>query len=156
MGVLFNINIRNDVEVLIIKKIDDAEEMLLAYSIRTEVFTNEQGVNVDIERDACDINAVHVLATIDKVPVGTGRIVFHEGMAKIGRVAVLKAYRGQGLGLKICQELIEIARVQGAHRAMLHAQIDAKDFYTKMGFIPVGTEFIEADIRHIKMEREIK
>ncbi len=141
--------------MITLKKIDSEEEMLLAFTLRTEVFTMEQGVSMDIERDVHDTQATHILAKVDDVPAGTGRIVFHENQGKIGRVAVLKKYRGHGIGFKICQELVEIARIQGAHRVILHAQIDAKDFYVKLGFVPVGDEFMEADIRHIKMEKSL-
>lgn len=141
--------------MIIVKKIENQKEMDFAFAIRTEVFTKEQGVSMSIERDASDTNAIHVLALLDEVPVGTGRIVFYKDRGKIGRVALLKAYRGLGLGLKICQELLESAREQGIHYVTLHAQIEAKDFYIKMGFVPIGNEFIEAGIRHIEMEKEI-
>ncbi|MBC7961045.1 MAG: GNAT family N-acetyltransferase [Vallitaleaceae bacterium] len=139
--------------MMIVKKIDNLEQMNCAYAIRQLVFTEEQGVPTDIERDLYDSEAVHVIALADGLPVGTGRIVIHQNQGKIGRVAVLKTHRGLGLGQLICQKLLEIAKTLKLHQVMLHAQIDAKDFYIKMGFLPVGHEFIEADIKHIKMEK---
>ena len=37
------------------------------------------------------------------------------------------------------------------NKLILNSQIEAKDFYKKFGFVEVGKEFVEANIRHQKM-----
>src|SRR5947209_2101764 len=74
------------------------------YLVRTEVFVEEQGVPPWEEIDADDEEALHFLAEDDGRVVGTARLVDKgEGIGKIGRVAVLKEYRGRGVGRDLMQ-----------------------------------------------------
>jgi predicted GNAT family N-acyltransferase len=74
---------------------------------------------------------------------------------KIGRMAVLREFRGTGVGAHILRFLIDRARARGLRRAILHAQLTAEGFYLKEGFNPVGGVFDEAGIAHRKMERDL-
>ena len=76
-------------------------------AIRHEVFVGEQNVPEDLEIDGLDGEAKHVLAFVDALPIGTGRIL-NDG--HIGRVAVLKNYRGLGIGKSIMKDLIKCAQ----------------------------------------------
>lgn len=124
-----------------------------AFAIRRRVFQAEQGVSVEEEFDADDDHATHVLATSDGRPMGTGRIVFHAGYAKVGRMAVLKDWRRHGVGRAVLAELTRIAVTNGVHRLVLHAQVHAIPFYEADGFRVVSEEFEEAGIPHRRMER---
>jgi predicted GNAT family N-acyltransferase len=126
-----------------------------AFAIRRRVFQEEQGVPVEEEFDADDAGAVHVLAMIGAEPVGTGRIVFHPGSAKIGRMAVLKAYRRRGAGRAVLEELSRVAAARGVTRLILHAQVHAIPFYVALGFRVTSGEFVEAGIPHRRMEAEV-
>ena len=75
--------------------------------IRCTVFVDEQKVPEEKERDDWDAKSRHVLLTVDENPVGTGRLL-PDG--HIGRVAVLKNYRGLGLGKALMEKLIDLAR----------------------------------------------
>jgi len=96
-----------------------------------------------------DVACQHVLASADDgAPIGTGRLL-PDG--RIGRMAVLKVWRGCGIGGALLRELLELAREQGHMEARLHAQTHALEFYRKHGFTPVGDEFMEAGIPHYEM-----
>lgn len=120
------------------------------HSIRNEVFINEQGIDPEIEYDGLDNSAIHTLVFIKDKAVGTGRIL-KDG--HIGRVAVLKKYRGQNIGSKIITSLIDVAVKNHYNRVYLGAQKQAINFYLKLGFTPFGEEFIEATILHQSMEK---
>ncbi len=120
------------------------------HSIRNEVFINEQGIDPEIEYDGLDNSAIHTLIFIKDKAVGTGRIL-KDG--HIGRVAVLKKYRGQNIGSKIITSLIDVAVKNHYNRVYLGAQKQAINFYLKLGFTPFGDEFIEATILHQSMEK---
>ena len=122
-----------------------------ALAIRMHVFVREQGVPREIELDRDDRHALHFLASIDGKAVGTARIVAHRGGAKIGRMAVLKNYRGKGVGRKLLQRAIAKAKQLGARTIYLHAQVPVIGFYEKLGFRSVGPVFDEAGIPHRKM-----
>jgi predicted GNAT family N-acyltransferase len=131
------------------------EERAQAFGIRRLVFQDEQGVPAEDEFDADDERATHLLALAGNTPVGTGRIVFHPDHAKIGRMAVLKAWRGQGVGRALMEEFFRLAAEQPVSRLVLHAQVHAIPFYEATGFRVVGAEFQEAGILHRRMERQM-
>ena len=126
----------------------------LIRSVREQVFVIEQGIDPAIEWTGDDDQYHSVLAlNADQNPIGTGRIGITAGIASIGRMAVLKEYRGAGTGTEMLNRLIEIGKDNGAEKFELSAQLTAIDFYQKQGFIPVGDVYIEADIKHQKMYR---
>ena len=88
-------------------------------------------------------------------PLATARLLDKDGRAKIGRVAVLAAVRGQGLGAEIMQAVLDEARRRGFTEAVLDAQTYALPFYARLGFIPEGEEFDEAGIPHYAMRRRL-
>jgi len=126
-----------------------------AWALRRVVFIEEQQIPEDIEMDADDAHAFHVLAFEGDTPVGCGRMVTHSNQVKIGRMAVLKARRGEGIGRQLLEYLIEAARRRKFRTALLHAQLHAEGFYLKNGFLPVGEIFDEAGIAHRAMTREL-
>lgn len=138
-----------------IVEITDAAEMEQAWRIRRAVFIEEQGVPEEIEMDADDAIAFHVLALDNEIPVGCGRMVPHEGAIKIGRMAVMRERRGEGIGEEILAFLMDAARDRGYRMAVLHAQLHAEGFYLKCGYQPVGEVFEEAGIAHLAMERAL-
>jgi predicted GNAT family N-acyltransferase len=118
-------------------------------SVRRAVFIKEQKVPEELEWDDVDESAYHVLATAaDGRPVGTGRLKLD---CHIGRMAVLKTWRGRGVGSAILAMLIDFARREGCTEVRLHAQTHALDFYERFGFAPVGERFDEAGIPHQAM-----
>ena len=119
-------------------------------AIRYEVFVDEQNVPEELEIDGLDGEAKHVLAFVDGVPIGTGRIL-DDG--HIGRVAVLKDYRGFGIGKLIMKELIKWAKNITLKKVWLSSQWHAHSFYLDLGFVCVGDIYKEAGIDHIKMYR---
>src|SRR5262245_58032006 len=110
-------------------EIADRPHMELAWAIRRSVFIEEQHVPEDIEMDAEDAKAFHALALEGSQPVGCGRMVEHETYVKIGRMAVLRDRRGEGIGRGILIFLMEAAKRRGFKRAILHAQLTAEGFY---------------------------
>ena len=120
--------------------------------IRYEVFVDEQKVPEELEIDGLDDDAVHVLVFSDEVPIGTGRILSD---GHIGRVAVLKIFRGQGIGKLIMEKLIQWAREEQLENAWLSSQWHARGFYLGLEFVCVGEIYKEAGIDHIKMYRAL-
>ncbi len=139
---------------------DDLEVKIVSFKtyykeikeIRKDVFIIEQKVPEDLEWDGLDPEAKHVLAKNGKEMIGTGR-VFSDG--HIGRVAVTKDYRGKGIGKKIMNKLIELAKSEGLNEVLVSSQCSAAGFYKKIGFSEYGDIFLEAGIDHIKMRKNI-
>lgn len=118
-------------------------------AVRTEVFIEEQAIPESEEWDADDEGADHALArTPDGTPIATGRLT-PDG--RIGRMAVVKAWRGHGVGAAILRHLIERAAARGMRRLKLSAQSYAIPFYARAGFVASGDEYIECDIPHRTM-----
>jgi predicted GNAT family N-acyltransferase len=123
-----------------------------ASAIRLAVFVEEQGVPREIEMDEIDAQCVHALAFEDGAAVGTGRLL-PDG--HIGRMAILKPWRGRGIGSAILHSLIDAARRRGDREVMLSAQVHAVDFYRAHGFAPEGEVYEEAGIAHQAMIRAL-
>ncbi|MDH3442518.1 MAG: GNAT family N-acetyltransferase [Deltaproteobacteria bacterium] len=134
-----------------IRRILSTTDFEKAFAIRVRVFVKEQGVPAEIELDSEDRRAIHLLASIGKKAVGTARVVFRRGSAKIGRMAVLKSHRRMGVGKKLLTRAIASAKRRAVRRIYLHAQVSVIGFYEKMGFRCVGPVFDEAGIPHRKM-----
>jgi len=123
-----------------------------AAPIRETVFVAEQGVPAELELDEADAACVHAVAFDGERAVGTGRLL-PDG--HIGRMAVLREFRGQGLGGAILDQLIETARNRGHREALLSAQVHALEFYRRHGFEAVGAVYAEAGIPHQAMRRPL-
>ncbi|MRT32159.1 GNAT family N-acetyltransferase [Herbaspirillum sp. CAH-3] len=125
-----------------------------AQPIRFEVFVDEQKVPADIELDDMDPHCVHAVAYDEAgQPLATGRLL-PDG--HIGRMAVRKAGRGQGVGGAVLQVLIAAARARGDAEVILNAQNHAEGFYQRYGFAREGEPFMEAGIPHITMRARLQ
>lgn len=128
-------------------------------AVREAVFVHEQHVPLELERDAIDPHCRHVLAR-DRAgaAIGTGRLVppAREGEpARVGRMAVLREWRGAGVGDALLHALLRQARAQGRDEVALNAQVSAESFYARHGFVPYGERFMEAGIEHQAMRRAL-
>ncbi|HEY7062315.1 MAG TPA: GNAT family N-acetyltransferase [Chloroflexota bacterium] len=126
-----------------------------ASAIRHAVFVDEQGVPFDEELDEHDRDAYHLLAWADQRPVGTGRLIVEGDTGRIGRMAVLPAMRGSGVGSAILRRLLAEAERRGLRTVHLAAQLHARAFYARFGFLAGGPIFLDAGIEHQRMELEI-
>ncbi len=125
-----------------------------AFVVRREVFVLEQAVPEELERDAFDDTSVHAVA-YDELgsPLGTGRLL-PDG--HIGRMAVRRLARGQGVGGRILSFLVDAARRAGHQSVVLNAQFHAQAFYRAHGFAAHGPVFQDAGIDHVMMTRHLR
>jgi len=123
-----------------------------AKRIRFTVFVEEQYVPPELEMDEHDAQCLHALAYGDGRVIGTGRLL-PDG--HIGRMAVLKEWRGRGAGKALLRRLIEAARARGDREVMLSAQVHALGFYRAEGFEPEGAVYEEAGIPHQAMRMRL-
>jgi predicted GNAT family N-acyltransferase len=141
-----------------------ADDVAASYRIRAEVFVAEQGVPVDLERDAADDAADHLLAYDGEQPVGAGRLVVEppgfEGadpalgpVGHLGRLAVLAGRRGSGVGAALVRAVEDQARARGLALVALSSQTYAVPFYERLGYTAHGPEFDDAGIPHRWMRR---
>jgi tRNA(adenine34) deaminase len=122
-------------------------------AIRFEVFVEEQGVPTAEEIDRFDPLSIHAIAWIDGQAAACGRLL-PDG--HIGRMAVRKAYRGRNVGAAVLTHLIERARQRGDVESVLSAQTHAIGFYEKFGYVAFGPEYLDCDIPHRTMRKNLK
>ena len=121
--------------------------------IREEVFIKEQ--KFENEFDDIDEIAYHELILVGDKPVATARIFEEKGSYHLGRVCVLKEYRGKNLGKALLYNLESYAKMIGAKEIYLSAQTRAKDFYIKCGYEEYGEEFLDEYCPHINMKKTL-
>ena len=129
-----------------------------ASQVRQDVFVQEQGIPLEEEWDAADASALHAVAfNVLGHPVATGRLIAESsGQGRIGRMAVVHALRGTGLGSQVFKALVNSAASQGWHTLSLHAQCSAQRFYERLGCQPRGEVFDEVGIPHIEMVMKLR
>lgn len=150
----------------VVRVAEDAADREACFAVRKEVFVAEQGVPEDVEYDAYDPGALHVLAVReDGVPLGTGRLLFGAAAAgktggdlsvgSLGRLAVTREARGLGVGAALVRAIEDAARARGLAAVDLHAQTHALGFYERLGYVAYGPEFPDAGIPHRSMRRPL-
>lgn len=136
--------------------IAQTDDIATCHALRRAVFIDEQGVSAAEEVDGRDGNALHLLALVDGIPMGCARILVGDGVAKIGRVCVLKQARGSGLGAALIRACLDTVRaLDGVTTAKLGAQIHALAFYEKLGFTAFGPVYDDAGIAHRDMDQAL-
>ena len=141
---------------LIVKIPDTKEEILGLRELRALVFVCEQGVPKDLEIDEFDRDAIHIVGCSETQVVGTGRLVLDTAVTgRIGRMAVLPAYRRTGIGTMILRALEEQAVLRGLQTIILNAQFQVVGFYVSNGYVESGSPFMEAGIKHIQMAKQM-
>ncbi|WP_416394614.1 GNAT family N-acetyltransferase [Allohahella sp. A8] len=138
----------------IIDHFDDEPDLKI---IRQEVFVEEQACPPEIEWDELDAVATHFIVRTDEhEPIATARLIpLEQGAASLGRYAVRKPFRGQGIAAKLLAYTIAYARSQGFTHLQLSAQIYAARLYEAEGFVREGDPYEEAGIPHIKMTKAL-
>jgi predicted GNAT family N-acyltransferase len=131
-------------------------DLALALAVRWRVFVEEQGVPAELEHDEADAISTHVLAELAGQVVGTGRLVFDDDSARIGRVSVLPDFRHRGIGSQVVAALEAEASARGFIEVTLHAQTYVQELYDKNGYAVSGPEFLEAGIDHVPMIKLLK
>lgn len=144
-----------------IKRFKDltGEELYKILSLRSSVFVVEQEC-IYQDCDAKDLEAYHLFCTDNNKVIATLRIL-DKGVSydevSIGRVAVDKEYRRNSLGRRAMEKAITFIKdTYGETEVRISAQVYIKDFYKSLGFIESSEEYLEDNIPHIEMIKNIK
>lgn len=131
----------------------DSPKQALLKAVREVVFIEEQKVPLYIEWDEHDQDAIHLLALNNSGQgIGCARIL---KKGRIGRMAVMRDWRGQRLGLALLDEAIKICKSLGMQTVAISSQTHAIKFYEKAGFTVTSEAYIDANIWHVDMQRTI-
>ena len=123
-----------------------------AQFIRRSVFVQEQNISEDDEWDDQDPISLHFVVYDQNQAIATARLLENHS---IGRVAVLKQYRGKSIGQLLMQHIIQVAAEQKREFLKLSAQVYATGFYENLGFMVEGDEYLDCGIPHIDMSMSL-
>lgn len=125
-----------------------------AERIRREVFIAEQGF--ENEFDDIDEIACHLVAFDGQIPMGTCRVYRGEdGEYYLGRLAVVKAYRGGNVGSGLVEAAKKYAKILGAKSLAAHSQERVQGFYERCGFFPFGEADEDEGCPHLWMRANL-
>ena len=127
------------------------------YKLRRDVFETEQNIPRPLDRDAFDFNADHVVAFDEKGRcVGTGRVVRVDARtAQIGRMAVQKDQRKNGIGAMVLEALERMAAMRGISDLTVNSQLPAEPFYKNRGFARISDVFLDQGVPHVVMKKTL-
>ncbi|MBQ8459928.1 GNAT family N-acetyltransferase [bacterium] len=121
--------------------------------IRTSVFVDEQGFKDEF--DQIDKTCTHIVLYDNEMPIATCRY-FKEGeIYHIGRVAIIKEYRGKHLGNKIMQIAETEIKNEGGKIIEVSAQVRVSEFYEKLGYNKIGDIYFDEYCEHIRMVKNL-
>lgn len=128
---------------------------LEAKNIRETVFVNEQGFNYEF--DGIDDISTHLVLYIDDKAAATCRFFLDKKKDTylIGRIAVLKNYRGLGLGSQLLQSAENLITKKGGKLIRLSAQLQAVEFYRKNGYICESKTHYDESYPHVWMYKKL-
>lgn len=144
-----------------IRVLKSEKEHSLGFKLRTEVFVNEQNVPKELELDEKDNSeyTIHIGYFKDDKLIGVARLIdMDKDIIHIGRVAIDKNHRGEGIGYKLILGCEDIAKkvLNKDFTIELGAQLYAENFYKKLGYNRINNNiYIEAGIEHIDMRKTI-
>ena len=141
----------NNLKVEIVKWIDSQRPLTM---IREKVFIDEQKVTPQLEWDGLDEEAIHFLVYKDEKAIGCARALVIENHMQLGRMAVLKEHRHQGIGSALIEKAITTSKLNQLSSIYISAQCHAIDFYTKFGFEVTSEIYLDAEIPHRDMKLE--
>ena len=120
-----------------------------ALHLRKKVFVEEQGFCDEF--DDIDGRAIHFVLYENDMPIATCRIFVGDtkGSYILGRLCVLKEYRGRGIGSRILSAAEDKVKLLGGDKLSLHAQYQAREFYKKLGYSEYGEIEYEQHCPHI-------
>ena len=142
---------KNNLKVEIVKWIDSHAQLK---NIREKVFIQEQKVTPELEWDGMDEKAIHFLVFKDEEAIGCARAIVIKSQMQLGRMAVLKEYRGQGAGSTLIEKAIVTAKLKQLSSIQISSQCNAINFYVKFGFEVMGDTYLDAEILHRDMTLE--
>lgn len=125
-----------------------------AKQIRTAVFIEEQKFKEEF--DKTDDFSRHLVAFDDSTPVATCRYYVNgEGEYVIGRLAVVKEFRGRNIGSLVLKATEEEIIKEGGNKALLHSQCTAEKFYAKNGYKVCSEPDFDEDCPHVWMCKKL-
>ena len=119
------------------------------------MFSGEQGVSIAADRDGRDRESTHLVAIDGERVIGTCRLLFRTNVARLGRLAVDPARRGEGIAAALLALADRVALEQGADAISLHAQTYALRLYLDAGYEERGPAFVEEGIEHVAMGKRL-
>lgn len=130
-------------------KVTDPERLRQVFAIRRKVFVEEQHCPPELEYSQ-EEESHHFLALYNGSPAGAARWRRTENGFKLERFAVLKPFRGKGVGAELVRSVLADLPPE-KDLVYLNAQLSAEHFYLYLGFEPQGEPFEEAGIMHRRM-----
>ena len=144
-----------------IRILESEKDRLLGFKLRTEVFVNEQNVPIELELDEKDNSehTIHIGYFNGDELIGVARLIdMDKEVIHIGRVAIDKNHRGEGIGHKLILGCEDIAKkvLNRDFNIELSAQVYVETFYKKLDYNRINNNiYIDAGIEHIDMRKTI-
>lgn len=134
------------------------EDMMRVAAIRNAVYIGEQECPYSEEYDGNDLSATHLLAYMGDEPVGSLRLRFFAGFAKLERLAIRKEFRKSRAAFQLVWAALKFCQKKGYARVYAHSQVRLVNFWNRFGFhvIEGAQPFVFSDFDYIEVMAELE
>ena len=149
----------NQMRPVIIKSFEELNkaELYQIIQLRIAVFIVEQDCPYpdldDMDQDAQHLwieDAGEIVCYLRVNPAGSRFIE-----PSLGRIVTKKSHRNHGLAEKLIKKAIDLVCEKESKAIRISAQCYLEKYYEKFGFIKASEEYLEDDIPHIEMLRNV-
>ncbi len=134
---------------------DDLYKIMQA---RNQVFIVEQEILYN-DYDEIDLDALHIWLEDEQGLIAYCRIfktIENPQKISVGRVLTIRRIRRTGMGKKLMHYALKQAQqFFKVDTIYLAAQAYIRKFYEDLGFVAISNEFLEVNIPHIEMKKEL-
>jgi ElaA protein len=130
------------------------DELYALAKLRQQVFIIEQN-SIYSDLDDCDQTAMHYLDVDPQnnlIAYARYRKISQLDEVKIERVVLAAQVRGLGLGKSLIVTMLKDIQIEHPlAKITLSSQIDASEFYQRLGFVVCGEVYDDGGIMHVGM-----
>lgn len=126
-----------------------------AVALRQDILRTPLGLCFLSSELEAECHQIHIVGLLDKDVVCCASLVTQQDICKVRQVAVKASQQHLGIGTKLMQFCEQEAKNLGFKRIELHARLSALNFYLKLDYNITGEEFIEVNLPHRKMYKNL-
>ncbi len=123
--------------------------------LRDDILRKPLGLSFSAEELEREKNNILIAAFEEEQILGCCMLIDEPPSVRLRQMAVLNSLQGKGIGRALMNFAENLSRDRGYRTITMHARKMALGFYERVGYRVIGDEFIEINIPHYVMEKQL-